>query len=74
MKFFAQMRGLVYLKRIAEALGRIADAAEYQSGMKPKRRTRGEPRTEVFTPSIADWNARHREEHPELDLQGYSEE
>jgi hypothetical protein len=68
------LRGLVYLKRIAESLARIADVAEYQSGMPPKRRSRGEPRTEVFTPSVADWNARHREEHPEIDLQGYSEE
>jgi len=75
MSWFTGLRSLVYLKRMSDSLERIAHVAEVQSGMKQKyRRPRGGPRTEVYKPTITEWNERHREDHPEMEFQDPDDE
>lgn len=64
--WFTAFRAIVYLKRIAEALERIAAYTDTQMPTLPKRSKKVfDPTGEVFKPSVSDFNAGYRERHPE---------
>lgn len=67
MKWFPQMRALVYLRSMSRSLERIADFTDAQRGQVPRLSRKGIPKGEIFKPSLGEWNTRHREDHPELE-------
>lgn len=75
MAWFGSMRAVVYLKRIAIALERIAAFAEYQAPQKPRMSRRGELSSEdkmdLLKPTVKDWNERYREENPDIVREEY---
>lgn len=66
MAWFAGLRAVVYLKRMAVALERIADFTDAQMVMAPKRSRRGTvPEAEVLRPTVKEWNEDWRKNNPE---------
>jgi hypothetical protein len=66
MAWFQGLRAIVYLRRIAEALERVAAYTDSQMPAVPKRSKRGAvPETEVMRPSVKEWNQRWREDNPD---------
>jgi hypothetical protein len=66
MAWFAGLRVVVYLKRIAQALERIADFTDAQMPMVPKRSRRGAiPEAEVLRPTVKEWNEDWRKNNPD---------
>lgn len=66
MGWFSGMRVVVYLKRISEALERIAAFTDAQMPAVPKRSKRvASPVGEIYKPTISDFNERWREENPD---------
>lgn len=66
MAWFRGLRVIVYLKRISQALERIATFTDAQMPSVPKRSRRSLfPDAEVMKPTTKDWNQRWREEHPD---------
>lgn len=60
------LRSLVYLKRISDALERIAAFTDAQMPTAPKRSKRTLlPEAEVLKPTVKDWNEGWRERNPE---------
>lgn len=67
MNLCGELRSLAYLKRIANALERIADGVDAKTGYRPRQKRRSDPKGEVLKPTVSEWNTRYREEHPELE-------
>lgn len=67
MSWFPQLRAVAYLKRMAMALERIADMADAQRDHLPRKSRRGEPKTDIYKPTLGEWNERYREDHPEME-------
>jgi hypothetical protein len=66
MAWFTGLRAIVYLKRMAQALERIAEFTDAQMPTAPKRSKRGRtPEAEVYRPTVKEWNEAWRQENPD---------
>lgn len=60
------LRAVVYLKRMSDALERIAAFTDAQMPTAPKRsRRNNSPEAEVLKPTVKEWNEGWRERYPD---------